>query len=107
METKKTPTKEELIATNAQLLARANELEASDHTRRLELSRALGAGTYKKDYETKSYHYVWDWAEINVELGKRLAGIDYTKVQKDLDDLNKLVKELKQKEWEREHPNQN
>lgn len=71
-------TKEDLIKENAALKNRTEAFESVDEKIRLELSKALGAGTKKKaEYSNEYVYIVWSWPQIYIALGKLLSKESY------------------------------
>ena len=71
----KTPrlTRDQAIAKIAELENELTIRKESSQTMREELSKALGAGTYKENTYSTPEQVVYSWYKIMLELGKVLA----------------------------------
>lgn len=96
--------KESLIAENATLKAKVEELQASDRNLREKLSDALGAGTYKEHSYSDPKPVVYSWFTIFRELGKLLERKDQSELQEELRCAIERCYEIEPRVWKLENP---
>jgi len=103
-------TKEELIGTIAKLEKKVKILEEGNDNLRLEVSKALGAPTYKEStYSSESKQTVYSWQKIFVELGKLLERKKQADLEKEVADLRESHDQLfiEWRDWLRDHSTTN